>query len=151
FPLGILMARCFRLKVRYRSPAALLIIAVLAALLMLDPHIRWEWLYDSAAIFLVIPAILWAGAIIELPKSLEKIGAILGDISFPVYAVHAPLLQASNYVLIRVLRLSNFAAAITFVISVFLLSWILAIQFDAPVRKWLSGKSHLRPTALPVE
>jgi peptidoglycan/LPS O-acetylase OafA/YrhL len=145
------MARLFGSRPRYGSPLAVLAVAALAALLMTDSYMGQEWLYDVGAIFLVIPAILWIGIVVELPKMLEKIAAILGDVSYPIYAVHMPLLQIATFVLIRTLHISSVIAAIVFVVSVFLFSWALAIQFDAPVRKWLSGKLHLRPTALPVE
>lgn len=150
FPLGILLARAFGRTTKHYTSFALLPVGGLAVLLAIDLPDRFDWIYDTAALFIVLPAILWFGARFALPKPLEKFAAILGDVSYPMFAIHFPLLRIAFYVLARRLQLPGVFTAMIFVASCFWLSWLLFHYFDVPVRRWLSARSKLRPAAMPV-
>jgi peptidoglycan/LPS O-acetylase OafA/YrhL len=149
FPLGVLFARAYRSRLRQRSPIAILIIAGLAVALLAVVPGRFAWTYDSVAIFLLLPLLLWFGATNELPKSFEKVSAILGDVSYPLYALHFPLLQIFAYIFARKQQLPLIPMAIAFIAGAFVFSWILELYFDAPVRKWLSTTQQLPMSAHP--
>ena len=150
FPLGILLARAFGATAKHRTSFAFLPVGGLAVLFAIDLPDRFDWIYNAAALFTVLPAILWSGARLALPKRLEKFGAILGDVSYPMFAVHFPLLHIAFYVLARRLHLPGTAVAVIFVAGCFLLSWLLCHYLDVPVRRWLGARSGPRPTIMPA-
>jgi peptidoglycan/LPS O-acetylase OafA/YrhL len=151
FVLGMLFARRHAGHNSARSHRSVLAIAALALALAISLPLRFEWLYRATAIGLLMPAIFWFGATAELPKYLERTGAVLGDISYPLYAVHFPLLQIFSFIFTRRLHLPAAAAAILFLPAILWVSWFLSHRFDVPIRKWMSRKLHLRATALPAD
>jgi peptidoglycan/LPS O-acetylase OafA/YrhL len=150
FPLGILLARIFGSSAKRQTLFSLLPIAGLAILFVIDLPTGFDWIYNAAAIFIVLPAILWFGATLALPKSLEKFGAILGDASYPLFAVHFPLMRIIFHVFVRRLDWPGTIVAVVFVAGSFLFSWFLFHYLDVPVRRWLSARSQPRPTAVPA-
>jgi peptidoglycan/LPS O-acetylase OafA/YrhL len=150
FPLGMLLARGFGSTVKRQTLISLLPIAALAILFVIDLPAGLDWIYNAAAIFVVLPAILWLGARFALPKSLEKFGAVMGDASYPLFAVHFPLLRIAFHVFIRRLHLPDAMVAVGFVAGSFLLSWLLFHYLDVPVRRWLSARSRPQPAAMPA-
>lgn len=149
FCLGVVLARVLPAG-RRRSPLALLPLAALGLLLAAPWPVAFGAQYDAIAIFLVMPVLLWLGARSELPAPLQPAGAVLGDVSYPLYAIHFPLLQIFSHVVIRTLHLPAFVAGTLFLIGAVWLSWFLAHRFDAPVRRWLSGRVRSRAMAMPV-
>jgi len=149
FLLGMLLARMPG-EERRPSPMALLPLAALALLLAAPWPVAFGAQIDAIAVFVAMPLTLWAGARTELSPSLQPAGAVLGDISYPLYAIHFPLLQIFFHVFLRTLHLPAGVAGALFVVSMAWLSWYLAHRFDAPVRRWLSGRVRLRPAATPV-
>ena len=149
FPLGVLLARAYNKTTKVPSPLSLVPIVMLAVMMAVVLPPRFDRLYDVIAIFVAMPMLMWLGAIYELPKRLEKIGALLGDISYPLYAIHFPLLQTLSYIFVRKLHLPGPLFAAAFVPGVIWLAWFLSHHFDVPVRRWLSARSKLRATAMP--
>lgn len=147
FSLGVLMAR-FHRSASPASPRAIVPVAILGLVLIVDAPAGFAGFYDAAMIFLVMPALLWAGATNQLPERLKIAGGFLGDISYPLYAIHYPLFQAFNNIVIRRLEAPPGIVIGGFVAGVVWLSWFLAHRFDAPVRRWLSGRVRLRPAAM---
>ena len=132
FPLGILLARAFGATARHRTSFALLPVGGLAVLFAIDLPDRFDWIYNAAALFAVLPAILWFGARFALPKRLEKFGAVLG--MSPIRCSRSTsLCCASFYVLARRLYLPGTIVAMIFVAGCFWLSWFLFHHVDVPV------------------
>ena len=70
-----------------RTRLAWLLFPALALALTFAPAHRAGW--DLACIFAVLPALLWLGASWELP--LPSVGIRLGDVSYPLYCIHVPV------------------------------------------------------------
>ena len=101
-------------------------------------------IYDSICIIIVFPLIVYLGAsgIMQSPKE-SKICKFLGDISYPLYMVHYPL------VYFYVAWISNnkgmtmaqaWPYALLILVGGIVLSYVALKWYDEPVRKWLQRK-----------
>lgn len=117
---------------------AWLLFPVLVATLMFAPESRAWW--DLACVFLILPALLWLGTMWDLPKG--KLAEALGDLSYPLYCIHAPLIWAGKKwdMDMGMLCLAMVAAA-----------WALDRWVDRPVRARITaimkGRRRAEPAA----
>lgn len=62
---------------------------VMVPLLLLVPLTRWaRFGFDLAFILIASPLLVLAGARLQLPARWQRAGVFLGDLSYPLYAVH---------------------------------------------------------------
>lgn len=101
-------------------------------------------MYDSLCIIIIFPLIVYSGAsgIITSEKE-KKICGFLGDISYPLYMVHYPIVYfyvawISNNKGMTIIQAWPYALAI--LIGVIGLAYIALKWYDEPVRKWLRNK-----------
>ncbi len=142
---GVLVFRLWR-RFPLRLPAAvaaifpILSLAAVVAICALPFGPR---LYFASV--LVIPALIWAGTIAPATAIERRVCSFLGEVSYPVYAIHAPVMIALQpapgsppiFSLPIVLALGGTVIAVAFVSSRF---------WDIPARRLLS---HLAGTLLP--
>ena len=150
FTLGILLARNFK---PHKVPGIFWIsIAVLFGLFSV-PYISSEglaWadglslnaLYEIMCIVLVFPFIVWLGASGSMSGNiLSKVCKFLGDLSYPLYIVHYPVMYLFYAWLIKN-KFYNLGDTWLAVILVFAVNIILAFTclklWDEPVRRWLT-------------
>ena len=150
FPVGLILGRGFSTSVPKSSPLALVLLALLAWIFFLGPSVRFNFAFDVASLFLFLPAIIWAGAHFQAPPSLRRACEVMGDSSYPLFVIHYPLLHIAYFVFVRALGVPGWLTMFAFLPSAFLLALFIFHKVDVPVRRWLSAKSKLRPTALPV-
>ncbi|MES2487375.1 MAG: acyltransferase [Bacteroidota bacterium] len=123
---------------------SLLTIAVLAMPRIGGTEHLWaNGLYDSLSIIIVFPLIVYFGASGELTSTLgKKVNKFLGDISYPIYITHYPLIYA--YTAYVVNGKVTFSQALPYALLTFFGSIALAYAclklYDEPVRKWLRVK-----------
>ncbi len=131
-----------------------LISSILLVLVLSFPRIGGHqnlWmngLYDSLIIILVFPIIVYIGASYnQTGRMLDKVSTFLGDISYPIYIIHYPLIYvfyawiSNNNIPIEEGVLYGIGL---FVISI-LISYAALKLYDEPVRKWLA-KKYMRST-----
>ena len=147
FPLGILFARALTAGSQL-SWASIAILGIFGGVLGLSAPALPAWTIDAVGVFVALPLLLWGGAKFQLPQAFNKIGNFLGNISYPLYAVHMPLLQIAMFVFVTNFGLPPRAIATFFFLSVVFVSWILA-KFDARVRASISRALVLRRSAMP--
>ena len=147
FSLGMLLARKFQpVKVR----GAFWICSAVLLVLFCVPYIEGQavvslnGLYESVCIFLIFPALVWLGASDKTTdRRSTQICKFSGDISFPLYAVHYPVMYLFYSWLIEN-KYYTFGeiwpmALVVYVGSV-LLAYAALKLYDEPVRKWLTKR-----------
>jgi len=129
---------------------AFLISSVLLILVLSLPRIGgaekvWmNGMYESVTILFIFPLIVYlaAGGLVE-GKFAKRFCKFLGDISYPVYITHYPLIYLyTAWVLDKKLPGNNpLLTAAGFFIVIVVLAWACLKWFDEPARKWLSKKT----------
>ena len=138
FPLGVIIYRMrARLSIPRRLSGVPLLAVVLVAVFALPAMHAWGVpVRDLAATFVILPLIVVLG----LGRDSEgRLAALLGDISYPIYVLHYPLLLVIAALHQTSLSRCNvhILAAITIMLTLVLA--ILSSRFyDKPVRRRLS-------------
>ena len=123
---------------------SLLIIIVLALPRFGDKdHLWMNGLYESIAIIFIFPLIVFLGASGEvIGKYSSRICKFLGDISYPIYITHYPLIYiytawVYNH---KVPMQKGYPIGILFLISAIVIAYACLKLYDEPVRLWLKKK-----------
>lgn len=124
--------------------SSLLVIIILAMPKIGGSENLWmNGLYDSLSIILIFPLIVYIGASGQLQGGFAKrICKFLGDISYPIYITHYPLIYIyTAWVQDNKIPLRDAIpyGILTFVSSI-LLAYACLKLYDEPVRKWLQKK-----------
>ena len=147
--IGMLMSRVFKPIKNVRG--AFWICAVLLLALFHVPFVdggspmSLNGIFEAVCIIGVFPIIVWLGASgTTTDNTSRRICRFLGDISFPLYIVHYPLMYAFYMWLIKT-ELYTFSQTWPIAISTMACSiciaWLSLRFYDEPIRKWL--KKHI--------
>ena len=124
---------------------SLLIVVVLCVPRIGDEHHVWmNGIYESVAVIIVFPIIvsMGAGGILHSVKS-TKICKFLGDISYPLYITHYPLIYLfTAWVTDKNIPLGpqGLLVGLLLVVVSILLAYGCLKLYDEPVREWLKRK-----------
>lgn len=149
FTVGVLLARKFKpRKVEGAFWVCCAMLVVLFAVPYLEPlknsDISINSLYEVVCIAVIFPFIVWLGACGCAGNGLmAKVNKTLGDLSYPLYIVHYPimyvfyawLIEKKYYTLQECL-----GVAVLVVASSIMLALICLKLYDEPVRRWLSRR-----------
>lgn len=110
---------------------------------------RWgNGVYEAACILVGFPLIVMVGAGSSVKGKSGAINKFLGDISYPLYITHFPLIYMQIAWAERHADLplsTHVAVAVgVFVLSIFI-AWAALRLYDLPVRQWLRGKVFAKP------
>ena len=141
--LGVLIFR-FTSKGALRAPSLPLPLMMLAFLGLV--------VLEAALGRRVPPSIYWIGCLVvafpalfllvinaSMPKGFSGFASGLGDLSYPLYAVHVPLLTFAAPFVLGFTGVQRYAAAGLVALGVILIALLLDRIYDRPVRKLLSG------------
>ncbi len=139
FTLGVAIFRLHELKgYRLRTTAlAWLLFPLLAGALMAAPAWRGGW--EALCLFAILPAVLWFGAQWNCPAS--PLAKWLGDISYPLYCIHALFVFNPNRTPVQ--------AAVLFALLM-LAAWAFDRFYDRPVRALLASALKRRAFRRPA-
>lgn len=147
FTMGMLLARTF---VPRRVRGAFWICTTMLVAIFSMPYIApvngisLNSIYEVACIVLLFPLIVWMGACGSCADSATKrINKFLGDISYPLYIVHYPIMYIFYRWLIekRYYTLDEtWVVASMVVLSSILMAYAVLKLYDEPVRRYLTGK-----------
>ena len=147
FSLGMLMSRNFKpMKVRgafWICTVALIALFAVPYLEGMEP-LCMNGVYEAFCVIVAFPIILWIGASgTTTDVQSTKVCKFLGDISYPVYVIHYPLMYLFYAWLIEN-KLYTLGETWHVAVCVFVLSIVLAYLclklYDEPVRKYLAKR-----------
>jgi peptidoglycan/LPS O-acetylase OafA/YrhL len=128
---------------------SLLIILVLAFPRVGDKdHIWMNGIYESLCIVLIFPLIVYLGASGEVKgKFASKVCKFLGDISYPLYITHYPIVYTyMAWVTDKKMPISeSYPMAIVAFVASIILSFMYLRFYDVPMRKWLTKRFMTKP------
>ena len=148
FTVGMLLARTFKpCKIKGAFWICSLILIVIFALpfISFKPEaISMNALYEVLCIAFIFPLIVWIGASgIAKGEATKRVNKFLGDISYPLYIVHYPIMYIFYKWLIKNEYYSleqTWLIPLLVVLSSIVLAYALLKLYDEPVRRWLSSK-----------
>jgi peptidoglycan/LPS O-acetylase OafA/YrhL len=125
--------------------SSLLIIIMLSIPRIGDEHHVWmNGIYESVCLILVFPLIVSIGAGGELHNMRsEKICNFLGEISYPLYITHYPLIYLFTAWVVNnkvPLGINGLLMGLLVVITSLVVAYLSLRFYDKPVREWLRKK-----------
>lgn len=147
FTMGMLLQRCFR-PVRVRG--AFWWCALILAVLFHVPYVEGagavclNGVFECFCIMVAFPVVLWLGASgLTSDRFSTSVCRFLGDVSYPLYMVHYPLMYLFYHWLLGGSG-RTFAHTWPVALGVCVASVVLAYAalrlYDEPVRRWLRGR-----------
>ena len=148
FSVGLLMSRIFKpAKVK----GAFWICSAVLAVLFTVPHLGgadrlWiNGLYESVCAIMIFPALVWLGASGKTTyKVTSTVCKFLGDISYPLYVVHYPLMYLFYWWLWsgeeKIPFSQAWPVAVVVIIASVILAYLCLRFYDIPLRKWLASR-----------
>ena len=112
-----------------------------------NTHLWVNGLYESVSIVFLFPLIVYLGASGNLDtKFSAKICKFLGEISYPIYITHYPLIYIyTGWVANNKLTFSQaYPYAILVLVGAIVLAYACLKLYDEPIRRWLSKKVFFR-------
>ncbi|OXA91223.1 acyltransferase family protein [Flavobacterium hercynium] len=150
---GILLSRLGKLiHIKGAFWACSILITIVLALPRFgDENTLWmNGLYESFCIILIFPLIVAIGAGGEIKNAFSlKICKILGDISYPIYITHYPLIYWFTAWVIdnKITMEDGYLVGIGVVVTSIVIAYLCLKLYDEPVRNWLQNKFQKRVVA----
>lgn len=123
---------------QHRNPGPILAIGLLA-LILLAPMVISSRVFDPAMVVLAFPAVLVLALQGELVGAARRFGLFVGDVSYPLYVTHFPIMQLFLYA-VGPRKLTGPALALVLaaeLATIAAVAVIVLLFFDRPVRVWL--------------
>ncbi|WP_237392293.1 acyltransferase family protein [Aurantiacibacter rhizosphaerae] len=146
FAIGMLLFRLTKAMSRRPSLLALVPLVGVLVILLLPKHIPF---LEVGSVVIVFPALLLLAIRLEPPAILQSAFVVLGDISYPMYMIHVPLIAPLVMVFDK-LGLPLMLYPWLFLALVAVAAYILVIWYDEPVRRFLRARDPSRRQAAPV-
>ena len=143
FSMGMLLARTFtphKVKGAFWICSVMLVALFAVPYIPSDGGISLNSLYEFVCIALVFPLLVWLGACGTAEGGLSRINKTLGELSYPLYIVHYPIMYIFYKWLIKneIYTLSEcWFEALLVVISSIALAYLCLKFYDRPLRKLL--------------
>lgn len=144
FSVGMLLARTFKPReVKGTFWICTFALVVLFAIPYIPPYngISINSLYEFVCIIGIFPAIVWLGACGRATGATQRASRLLGELSYPLYIVHYPIMYIFYAWLIKnnIYTLADcWPVALLTIISSIALALLCLRLYDKPIRKLLS-------------
>ena len=143
FSMGMLLARTLtpqKVKGAFWICSVMLVALFAVPYIPSDGGISLNSLYEFVCIVLIFPLLVWLGACGTAEGGLSRINKTLGELSYPLYIVHYPIMYIFYKWLIKneIYTLSEcWHIALLVVISSIALAYLCLKFYDRPLRKLL--------------
>lgn len=142
FLAGLLLARIGKLQY---TPNAFFTTSILLIILLSIPHLAgenniWNRLYECICLMIFFPLIIWLGAGGKIKgQKATKVCKFLGDISYPIYITHFPLINVfMAYTVNHSLSMAqSWQYGLLTVVASIAVAYLSMKFYDIPVRDWL--------------
>lgn len=138
-----------RLRARYGSMPSVnpiwLVLIFAAVVLMPGGSSLWRSFYSLAYIAIVFPVVIWLAA--DAKPLFSRLGAALGNLSFPLYAIHLPIVLVLPGFLLPLPLWLRVASIPTVVAGLCVIAYWIDQRIDRPMQEWL--RDLLRPMPAP--
>ena len=137
------MRKLIQIKNAFFWSSLLVTIALVMPRIGGSEHMWMNGLYESFVIIFFFPFIIYLGAGGEIKsKFSSKICTFFGDISYPIYITHYPIIYIyTAWVANTKIPISKaYPVTILTFLSAVLLAYICLKLYDIPVRKWITKK-----------
>ena len=146
FTMGMLVARTFsphRIKGAFWICSAILLAVFAVPYISSSGTPSLNSLYEVVCIVLIFPVVVWLGASGRGEGVSGRINSFLGELSYPLYIVHYPIMYLFYAWLIEnhYYTLGQTLGVVALVVgSSILLAYASLKLYDKPVRRWLAEK-----------
>ncbi|RYZ14510.1 MAG: acyltransferase [Alphaproteobacteria bacterium] len=115
-------------------------VAAFVTIIAVPVSLQWAAIYDIAAILVLMPLLVCLSANSKTPGRAAAICAVLGLLSYGVYALHVPIWWSLHLALSWLGNepAANALTGLTVVLLAGVASAVLTQFYDKPVRRWLS-------------
>lgn len=147
FTCGIFLSRIFKpvaIKGAFWICSAILLALFIVPVLPTDGAICLNGVYESACIIVAFPILVWLGASGQTRDAFSnRVCKFLGDISFPLYITHYPvmylfykwLMDTEQYTMAETWPVALGVMALNILVA-----YAALRLYDEPVRRWLSRR-----------
>lgn len=122
-------------------------VAIPLLLLIVINPIPATLLYDTLAVTALLPALVWLTASAKPMARSDALAALAGEVSYPLYALHFPLVVAfsncSKY--LKLSHSQNLALAAFCAVFALIFSFFVYKTIDVPVRRYLGRARDAGP------
>lgn len=151
FAAGVAFYRLWRWRDLKLSFAPFWLPAVLMLAIFAAKPGEWKPLFEVFAAVVAFPLILWLGASARPSRMLAKFCESVGNLSYPLYILHSPLIGAAALLWINMgwgnVRKMEWGPSVGVALIIFVIAYAAAAFYDTPLRRWLNGRG--RPSGTP--
>lgn len=132
---------------RYRGGAhgrrvgwSVALMAGLFGLLFIEPVAGLRLPYDLLFVFLLSPLIVFLASTMEPPASFRRAFALLGQLSFPLYAMHFPVI-AAGIIVTRKLHIPPAMGGVLVLATAIAAAFVMD-RVDVRLRRWIEDRDR---------
>lgn len=143
FLAGVALSRIHSTHLHGRGTNPAIPVIALVLIFIAPIPTQFNWIYEFTCVAAAIPALIYFSAKINLTRWAEEIGKTIGDLSYPIYVIHYPIVKAIfGFARSKGWATPTYAPQLTATIAISSIAgaWLLLKLYDEPVRKWLMAR-----------
>lgn len=152
FSAGLLLYRLYasgrmpNVRIPFAVSFSLLALAMLVPLPSVKHHL--PTLHDIIAVLVIFPLAIISGVNANLSTLASRAATVLGDLSYPLYAIHFPLVVFAIFIAgsSSVSAPFDWQLWLPFCIAVVVLAWAIDQMVEKPFQKWWRSRQAAKST-----